>query len=134
MHHPHLVNLTASASSRHFGLEEVASTALDAVLAFMPSVPNWAYNGAALGIGGGCLMPVLPFHALHLFHKPAGFCFVISCMHRRLLQQRQGDALRRLGARAPALPSRQAASPDLHNTQEILWQITGRTSSRPKCL
>jgi hypothetical protein len=25
--------------------------ALDAILAFMPNVPNWAYNGAALGIG-----------------------------------------------------------------------------------
>lgn len=36
---------------RHFGLEEAASRALDAVLAFMPSLPNWAYHGSALGIG-----------------------------------------------------------------------------------
>lgn len=36
---------------RYFGYEEVAATALDAILAFMPNVPNWAYNGAALGIG-----------------------------------------------------------------------------------
>ncbi|EIE25381.1 hypothetical protein COCSUDRAFT_61600 [Coccomyxa subellipsoidea C-169] len=36
---------------RYFGKDEVAATALDAILAFMPNVPNWAYNGAALGIG-----------------------------------------------------------------------------------
>lgn len=36
---------------RFFGCEKVAAAALDAVLAFTPSLPNWAYNGAALGIG-----------------------------------------------------------------------------------
>ena len=36
---------------RHFGLDQVAATALDAILAFTPCVPNFAYNGAALGIG-----------------------------------------------------------------------------------
>ena len=36
---------------RYFGLDEVAATALDALLAFTPGVPNFAYNGAALGIG-----------------------------------------------------------------------------------
>ena len=35
---------------RFFGLRGVAATALDAVLAFTPGVPNWAYNGASLGI------------------------------------------------------------------------------------
>lgn len=40
-----------SSSVRYFGKDEVAATALDAILAFMPNVPNWAYNGAALGIG-----------------------------------------------------------------------------------
>ncbi|CAL8460615.1 g144 [Coccomyxa elongata] len=36
---------------KYFGKDDVAATALDAILAFMPNVPNWAYNGAALGIG-----------------------------------------------------------------------------------
>ena len=36
---------------RYFGYEEAARTALDAVLAFTPATPSWAYNGAALGIG-----------------------------------------------------------------------------------
>ncbi len=29
----------------------LANRTVQAILAFMPSVPNWAYNGAALGIG-----------------------------------------------------------------------------------
>lgn len=36
---------------RHFGLRDLAERTVQAILAFMPSVPNWAYNGAALGIG-----------------------------------------------------------------------------------
>ncbi|KAK9810984.1 hypothetical protein WJX73_003381 [Symbiochloris irregularis] len=37
--------------SKWFGFEETATSTLDAVLAFMPTLPNWAYNGGALGIG-----------------------------------------------------------------------------------
>ena len=36
---------------RHFGLRDLAERTVQAILAFMPSLPNWAYNGAALGIG-----------------------------------------------------------------------------------
>ena len=36
---------------RYFGLHNLADRTVQAILAFMPSVPNWAYNGAALGIG-----------------------------------------------------------------------------------
>ena len=37
--------------SRYFGMQELAKRTVQAILAFMPSVPNLAYNGAALGIG-----------------------------------------------------------------------------------
>ena len=36
---------------RHFGLHDLAERTVQAILAFTPSVPNCAYNGAALGIG-----------------------------------------------------------------------------------
>ena len=36
---------------RHYGFEDTAQRALDAVLAFTPAIPNWAYMGSALGIG-----------------------------------------------------------------------------------
>ena len=36
---------------RYFGLHDLADRTIQAILAFVPSVPNWAYNGAALGIG-----------------------------------------------------------------------------------
>ena len=36
---------------RYFGMRDLANRTLNAILAFMPSAPNWAYNGAALGIG-----------------------------------------------------------------------------------
>ena len=36
---------------RHYGFPDSAAAALDAVLAFTPSVPSWAYMGSALGIG-----------------------------------------------------------------------------------
>lgn len=45
------LGLVVPCVDRYFGKEDVAATALDAILAFMPNVPNWAYNGAALGIG-----------------------------------------------------------------------------------
>ena len=53
---PALLAVTGHAASktsacRHFGFDQTATKALDAVLAFMPAAPNWAYNGAALGIG-----------------------------------------------------------------------------------
>lgn len=43
--------MTQSSFARYFGKDNVAATALDAILAFTPNIPNWAYNGAALGIG-----------------------------------------------------------------------------------
>lgn len=33
--------------SRYFGYEDKAQMTLNAILAYMPTVPNWAYNGAA---------------------------------------------------------------------------------------
>jgi hypothetical protein len=33
--------------SRHFGFDERAEVTLNAVLAYMPTVPHWAYNGSA---------------------------------------------------------------------------------------
>ena len=43
--------LLSSALTRHYGFEDAAQRALDAVLAFTPAIPNWAYMGSALGIG-----------------------------------------------------------------------------------
>ena len=46
--------------SKHYAFEDCAAAALDAVLAFTPSIPNWAYMGSALGIGeaGTKMVPV----------------------------------------------------------------------------
>ena len=36
---------------RYFNQSKLADTVLDAILAYDPSVPSWAYNGAALSYG-----------------------------------------------------------------------------------
>ena len=68
---------------RYFGMRDLANRTVNAILAFMPSVPNWAYDGAALGIGdfsnnakltpyGGWERPLQHYRAGVLYILPQG--------------------------------------------------------------
>ena len=85
---------------RHFGLRDLADRTVQAILAFMPSVPNWAYNGAALGIGdfsnNAKLTPYGGWERV-LQHYRAGALYSLSTgMHNATIPILQGAVMVRL--------------------------------------